>query len=183
MEDKIALTDKFINPDAIISKISISKDSIVADFGCGSGYFSIPIARAIEEGKLYSLDVLPQALESVESQAKIGGISNIVTKRVNLEKEKGSGLEEGSIDWVILKDMLFQNKNKEVVLKEAHRILKPGGKILVIEWGDRNLSVGPDKGIRISSEELEKFVEGQRFRIEEKVDAGDFHYGLIATKG
>jgi len=176
------LTDKFINPDAIINGMNISKDGVVADFGCGSGFFSIPVARVIIEGKLYSLDVLPQALESVESQAKIGGISNIITKRVNLEKEKGSGLEERSIDWVILKDMLFQNKNKEVILKEAYRVLKPGGKILVVEWDGKNLSVGPDKEIRIPSEELEKLVENQRFRIEEKVDAGDFHYGLIAAK-
>lgn len=182
MEGKIIITDKFINPSDIVSRLDISHDSLVADFGCGTGYFSIPLAKIVEEGKVYSFDVLPQALESVESNAKVEGLSNIVTKRVNLENNRGSGLENGSVDWVIIKDMLFQNKNKEAILSEAKRILKVGGKILVIEWGEKNTTVGPTNEMKISFEELERMTQGQNFKIEKKVDTGDFHYGFVAVK-
>jgi len=158
MENKNNLTQatNFIDPDAILKQLDIPDDSIVADFGCGSGYFSMPVAQIVENGKVHSLDVLPSALESVESKAKISGISNVITKRVNLENEKGSKLEDNSMDWVIVKDMLFQNKNKNGILQEAHRVLKENGKVLVVEWSAKDYSFGPEKALKVSSEDLEK---------------------------
>ena len=173
---------EFIDPRKIISQLEIKKGNAAADFGCGSGYFSIPFARAVgAKGKVYCLDVLPQALESVESQAKILGISNIFTKRVNLENENGSELKSDSMDWVVMKDVLFQNENKEDILKEAYRILKPEGRILIMEWGN-NLLVGPDKEKRISHEKMAQLANKQRFIIKRDIPAGDFHYAMVIEK-
>jgi ubiquinone/menaquinone biosynthesis C-methylase UbiE len=178
-----ALGINFIDPLLVISQLDINPGSIVADFGCGAGFFSIPLSQASgKEGMVYSLDVLPQALESVESKARLGGITNIITKRVNLEKLKGSCLGDEIADWVIMKDMLFQNKNKEVIVEEAYRVLKPGGKALIIEWNNKNLAVGPDKNIRISTEELMEMVKRKKFTVEKVVKAGNFHYGMVVTK-
>ncbi|MCD6149297.1 class I SAM-dependent methyltransferase [bacterium] len=174
---------KFIDPKEIIGQLELEEGSAVADFGCGSGYFSIPFAKEIgSEGKIYCLDILSQALESVESQAKILGISNIFTKRVNLENENGSKLENNSLDWVIMKDVLFQNEKKENVIREAYRVLKPKGKILIMEWSDKNLLVGPEKGKRISPEKMKELVSGQKFTIKKNITAGDFHYVIVAEK-
>lgn len=182
MEQTSTPVKEFIDPEAIIGQLDISKDSQVADFGCGAGYFSIPIARKIPDGKLHAFDVLKAALESVESKAKMDGLTNIVTGRVNLEKEGGSKLLPDSLDWVILKDMLFQNKNKSVILKEARRVLKPGGKVLVVEWDEQNGAMGPQSDMKISLENLEKMVLEENYKIEKKVEAGDFHYGFVAVK-
>lgn len=173
---------EFIDPEVIIGQLDISKNSQVADFGCGAGYFSIPIAQKIPDGKLHAFDVLTAALESVASKAKIGGLTNIITARVNLEKEGGSKLLPDSLDWVIMKDMLFQNKNKSIILKEALRVLKPGGKLLVVEWDEQDGAIGPQSDIKISLENLEKMVLDENFKIEKKVNAGDFHYGFVAVK-
>lgn len=174
---------KFLNPDAIIAQLDVQEGSIAADFGCGPGYFSIPFAKIIgEDGKMYILDVLPQALETVVSKAKNAGITNIISKRVNLEKENGSKIEEESLDWVILKDMLFQNKKKDVIVREAHRVLKSGGKIIVVEWGKSASSVGPDFKLRIAEKDLKKIFLEAGFSIEKKIDAGDFHYAFVAVK-
>lgn len=173
---------EFIDPREIVNQLEIKKGDVAADFGCGSGYFSIPFAQAVgDKGKIYCMDVLPQALESVESQAKILGISNIFTKRVNLENENGSELKSDSIDWVIMKDVLFQNENKESILKEAYRVLKPEGRILIMEWGD-NLLVGPDEKKRISREKMARLADEQRFIIKRDIPAGDFHYAMVIEK-
>lgn len=182
MESESTPKKEFIDPEAIIGQLEISKDSQIADFGCGAGYFSIPFARKIPDGKLYAFDVLVAALESVASKAKIEGLTNIVTARVNLEKENGSKLEKESLDWVIMKDMLFQNQNKNIILKEALSVLKPGGKMLVVEWNEQEDGMGPQSDIKISLENLEKLVCDENFKIEKKVDAGDFHYGFVAVK-
>jgi len=174
---------RFLDPKKIIDQLIIEKGSVAADFGCASGYFSLPFAEAIgEEGLLYALDVLPQALEKVESSAKENGLSNIKTKRVNLENDNGSGLGSDSCDWVIIKDMLFQNNNKDMIIKEALRVLKKDGKALIIEWNEAVSSVGPEKSLRIPRENLKEIVIKEGFNIEEEVDAGGFHYGFVARK-
>ncbi|OGI17941.1 MAG: hypothetical protein A3J63_00575 [Candidatus Moranbacteria bacterium RIFCSPHIGHO2_02_FULL_40_12b] len=174
---------QFINPTDIINQLDISRNSIIADFGCGSGYFSVPLAQHIgEDGKVYALDILTSALESVESKAKLNGLSNIVTKRVNLEKEGGSKFDGENVDWVILKDMLFQNNKKDIILKEARRILKKDGKMLIIEWNEKAGAFGPGSDLKISREELKKLIAGGGFKIEKEISAGDYHYGFIAAK-
>ena len=101
---------KFVNPQAIVDQLEINPGMTVADFGCGAGFFSLPIAqKVVSEGRVYALDIIAAKLESVESQAKTLNLTNIITQRVNLEASEGSKLGAESVDWVIMKDMLFQN--------------------------------------------------------------------------
>ncbi|KKQ45738.1 MAG: Methyltransferase type 11 [Candidatus Moranbacteria bacterium GW2011_GWC2_37_8] len=183
MEVAQAVVGKFLDPDAIIAQIDVQSGSVVADFGCGPGYFTMPFAKIVGQGgKVYSLDVLPQALETVVGKSKNSGIINIETKRVNLEKENGSKLESETVDWVVMKDILFQNQKKDIIIAEAHRILKPGGAVIVIEWNQAESAIGPDSEIRIKPEDLKKMFESDKFIMEKDIEAGDFHYAFIARK-
>lgn len=183
MEENKNTIGKFLDPEKIIDMAGITKGSVVVDFGCGPGYFSIPLAETVgEDGKIFALDILPQALETVTSKAKNLGLLNITVKRVNLEKKEGSKIEANSTDWVVLKDVLFQNKDKNVIVQEAYRILKSGGKVLIVEWNSKESLVGPAQEIRIAQADLERILNEQKFVVEKNIDAGDFHYALIATK-
>ncbi|HEX7586290.1 MAG TPA: class I SAM-dependent methyltransferase [Patescibacteria group bacterium] len=175
--------EKFIDPEAIVRLLNLPAGIVVADFGCGTGYFSLPVARQIgEKGIVYALDILTDKLEVVESQAKTQGVANILTKRVNLENKNGSKLDGESIDWVILKDMLFQNNNKNQILEEAKRVLKTGGKVLLIEWKKGDTSIGPDIGLRMSVEDIKDLARKNELGIDREIDAGNFHYGLVLVK-
>jgi tRNA A58 N-methylase Trm61 len=67
----------FVDPARIISQIDISLGATVADFGCGSGYFSFEFSKAVgPDGKVYALDILPQALEAVPSRKTAGAGAN-----------------------------------------------------------------------------------------------------------
>lgn len=174
---------KFIDPEAVLSQIGIKPGAVVADFGCGAGYFSVSAARKIgQDGIIYSFDVLAEKIESVESQARQAGLTNIIARRANLEKENGSGLENESADLVIVKDMLFQNKNKRIILHEAERILKKNGMALIIEWDMKNFSIGPKKELRVSKEEIIELASSSRLRFRKEINAGDFHCGLVFEK-
>lgn len=174
---------KFINPQAIIDQLEIAEGAVVADFGCGTGYFVFPLAKKVgETGIVYALDVLAPKLEAIESQAKLSGLTNIVAKRVNLEKDGGSKLENDSLDWVILSNMLFQNQHKDVIIKEAARVLKPGGKILIVEWKKEDSTIGPQNNLKITKEEATKLSEESGLKLEKEIAVSDFHYGLVLAK-
>jgi ubiquinone/menaquinone biosynthesis C-methylase UbiE len=183
MESSSSEVGKFIDPEKIIGQAEIQEGIAVADFGCGPGYFSIPIAKIVGQiGRVYALDVLPQALETVQAKAKNSGLVNVITKRVNLEKEMGSKLEADVFDLVVMKDVLFQNQRKDLMIAEAYRILKPGGRVLVVEWGNGASSIGPESELRIAEDELKNIFVQQKFKIEKEIEAGDFHYSFLASK-
>jgi ubiquinone/menaquinone biosynthesis C-methylase UbiE len=176
---------KFIDPQAIIDQLDFFEGSRVADFGCGTGYFSFPISRKVgKSGLVYALDVLPQKIEVVESLIKTQEITNIIPKHVNVEKIGGSKIEADTMDWVVIKDMLFQNTNKEIILEEAKRVLKPGGRVLLVEWKTGDTQIGPEQSLRLLKEDAMILARTAGFKIPENepVDAGNFHYGLILSK-
>lgn len=181
MDTPSALT--FADPSAIVDQLNIDPGSKVADFGCGSGFFSFEFAKRVgSDGAVHAFDIMPSALEAVSSRAKILNLSNIVTKRANLEKENGSGLAPQSMDWVVIKDILFQNKNKNLILGEVSRVLKPGGHAILMEWNPKESLVGPDVELRISPENLRTLVEAVDLAVEKELNVGGFHYAFLVKK-
>ncbi|HAI73990.1 MAG TPA: hypothetical protein DCS28_03605 [Candidatus Moranbacteria bacterium] len=181
MENNIGI--KFIDPRATIDLLEITAGMSIGDFGCGIGYFAFPLAEKVgQTGQVYALDILKDKLESVESEAKVLSFNNIIIKRANLEVAGGSKLKENSLDWVFLVNMLFQNKSKEIIVKEAARVLKTGGKILVIEWGEKDSSFGPARNLRISKDEISELAINCGLSIIKEMAISDFHYGVILEK-
>ena len=173
----------FLNPQVIVNKLKISSGMKIAHFGCGAGYFTFPLAKRVgKEGMVYALDILEEKLVTLKSQAKLWGLRNIITVKTNLESEKSSQLKTASVDWVIIVSVLYQNDKKGSILKEAKRILKPKGKILLIDWGKENKFIGPVEQIRISKGELIKKLQKYNLDIQKEVAVGDFHFGMVLTK-
>lgn len=174
---------KFINPSAIIDRLEISVGMSIGDFGAGTGYFTFPLAQKVgDSGIVYALDILKEKLEAIESEAKILGLNNIVTKRANLEMVGGSKLEVDSLDLVCLVNMLFQNKSKNLIFEEAVRVLKKSGKVLVIEWNIGDSTFGPTSDLRISKEEILKLAKNCGLTIVQEIEISHFHFGIIFEK-
>lgn len=173
----------FVDPKGVTAQLPITIGEQVADFGCGAGYFSCAFAEAVgQEGHVIALDILPASLEAVMSRARSLGLTNITTQRVNLEKEGGSQLDPHSVDWVIIKDMLFQNNEKDIILYEAARVLKNGGKIFLMEWSAGNTFVGPAKELRLAPTEVEALLHAAGFDIVKNLEVGEYHFGYLAEK-
>lgn len=172
-------TGGFMRPDDVVENFEIKKGMHIADFGCGAGYFAILLAkRAGREGVVYAVDILESALDSVRGKAKFSSLFNIETIRGNLEKEKGSGLTDASCDRVILANVLFQSARKDAILKEARRVLRSSGKIVVIEWKE-DAQFGPETRYRIAKDALKNIVKEAGFVLEKEFSAGSSHYGLV----
>lgn len=178
-------TGGFMNPEKVLGQLGIKREMKIADFGCGHGYFAVPLARMVgPTGKVFAVDVLAEALEAVRSRAQMENVSNLEIIRGNLEVSGDSKIRDGEADVVLLHNVLFQTDKKAEVLKEAKRVLKPGGALELIDWRPSQGSgtIGPQGGHRISEEEAKKMGESEGFVFKNTFDAGQFHYGLAFLK-
>jgi len=176
-------TGGFIQPQKVLSQLDVKEGMTIADFGCGHGYFSIPVAKLVgAEGKVYAVDVLNEALEAVRSRSELENLTNIETIRGNLEAGNGSKIGDGVADMVLLHNVLFQSQKRAEIAREAKRVLKPGGFFEVVDWLPQKQAIGPQEGWRLSAEETRKLVEAEGFTFQKKFDAGEYHYGLIFIK-
>lgn len=173
-------TGGFMNPDEVILKIGISSGMIVADLGCGAGYFTIPIAKIIKNsGKIYAVDVLSSALENVSSKAKLEDLLNVETVRANIEIVGGTKIEANSVDFVLLANVLFQCADYDAVFGEAKRILKNSGEIIVIDWIPKNIPLGPKFEHCLSENDVKKLAIKNGLKFAKEISAGEHHYGII----
>lgn len=132
-EDRQALNERLLEPGqswflwagALASLLPKLK---VADFGCGTGVLSVAIARWAE--KVVAIDQSAAALERARERARREGAKNITFLREDLHR---LSLPAGKMDLVVLSQSLHHVEEPQAVLGEAARILKPGGKIVVLE--------------------------------------------------
>jgi ubiquinone/menaquinone biosynthesis C-methylase UbiE len=119
-------------PDKLIAKLAFRPGQNVADFGCGSGYYSRRIAPLIApEGKLYGVDIQPEMLRMLEEGARLEGISNIVSVLAEPDDPK---LPPGAIDWILIVDVYHELQNPEPVLAKLRDALSPEGRVALVEF-------------------------------------------------
>lgn len=170
-----------LDPQVIFDNVEVDRAGAVADFGCGPGYLAIPFATR-STGTIYCFDVLPQVLDTVNAKAKTEGLKNITTDRVNLCAPGGSGLEDASVALVIMRNVLWQNEEKEALFQEAHRILEDHGQLLLIGWSKGDLPIGPPEKARITQEQMIALVEENHFSVTKKFTVSDYLYAVVAQK-
>lgn len=173
----------FLQPERVIRHLNIRPGMVVADFGCGSGHFTIPAARAVGgDGKVFAIDVQKQAIDFIKSLANLEHLLQVEPIWADLEAPRGSRLPEAMVDFVIISNILFQAEKKRELLAEAKRILRPGGELAMIEWDETPFPAGPSPALRIPKSTARTIAEGVGFTMEKEFDAGSHHYGLLFKK-
>jgi ubiquinone/menaquinone biosynthesis C-methylase UbiE len=120
----IKLRDLFSRPTNMVVEAGIQKGDCVLDYGCGPGSYMPYAARMVgDTEKVYALDIHPLAVKSVRAVASKGRLENVET----ILSDCDTGLPDQSVDLVLLYDVFHDLEDPENVLKELHRVLKPGG--------------------------------------------------------
>ena len=127
--------------DEVLKIVGIKKGQTVLDYGCGPGTFTIASARiAGERGRVYALDLRQRALERVGQEAKNEGLRNIVTMLADSSR-MAIGLEDESVDAILVYDVMHDIDDKGRLLEELHRVLRRGGflSIFPMHMGDERM--------------------------------------------
>jgi len=174
--------DKFFNPVKILETLGLSSSTIdVVDFGCGYGTFTIPAAKIIK-GKVYAIDVEPEMIETLKRKVVGYNLKNKVKIILRDFMSEGSGLGDASVDYIMLFNILHTEEPKKL-LKEAYRILRPGGRLGIIHWNhDPTTPAGPPMNIRPKPEQCIKWAKSVGFNFEKRHDLKPHHYGIVINK-
>jgi FkbM family methyltransferase len=173
----------FVRPEETIKMFDLEPGMVVADFGCGSGHYTIAAAKRVgEKGRVYALDIQKDLLQAMKSTVELNNLKNIEIIWADLDLSQGSRLADNSVDFVIISNILFQAENRQQITKEALRILKDGGGVAVIEWDREGGKTGPLLEKRVAKEEARNIFLEQGFKLEKEFQPGDNHYGLIFKK-
>ena len=176
----------FTDPLKNIESLGLHDGLIVADMGAGSGFYSIPMAYAVRpHGKVYALEVQQDLVERAKKEANGAGVTNMEAMWVNIEKLGGTKLRDGLCDVVLISNVLFQIEDKPTFVKEVARILKVGGRALVIDWSESFGMVGPHPDHVVNATRAKELFEASgtgSFKVEREINAGAHHYGIIFTR-
>lgn len=172
----------FLNPEQVLENWDIRPGEKIADFGCGPGFYSIPLGQKVgQNGKVYAFDIRPEALEATRSKVKLFHLFNVEPTRANLEAARGSGIIDYGVDKVLIANILFQADDQNAVIEEALRIIRPGGSLLVIEWND-NDPQHPIPSSTVNKAEIKSVILSKGLSLVKEFNAGSHHYCLIFIK-
>ena len=173
----------FSDPVKNIEQCNIQVGQEVADLGSGTGAYAIATSRALmATGKVYAVDAQKDLLTKLKNEASKQGLYNIEVVWGDIEKVNGTKLRDYSVDWVLLCNVLFQLEDKQNIVKETQRILKPAGKVLVVDWADSFGGIGPQPKMVVKKTAVMNMFEKVGFHLEKEIKAGSHHYGLIYKK-
>ncbi|MBP9760374.1 MAG: class I SAM-dependent methyltransferase [Candidatus Pacebacteria bacterium] len=173
----------FSDPKKIIEQCGIEPGMVIADFGAGAGYFSVEAAEKVgKDGTVYVIDIQQELMTKVTHLAKSHHLDSLMYIHGDLEAEQGSTLPDDCVDMVIISNLLFQLDNKEAVLVEANRILRPRGRLLLVDWRESYNSMGPQPEHVVSEDTARALVAGVGFIKPKNIDAGAYHYGIVFQK-
>ena len=120
-------------PEEVIKAMGLGDGDVVADLGCGTGYFARRMARAVApKGRVYAVDIQPEMLELMKGLLEKEGTTNVIPV---LGEAGDPRLPKGELDWILLVDVYHEFQQPKAMLAKMRESLKPTtGRIALLEY-------------------------------------------------
>jgi arsenite methyltransferase len=169
--------DAWQQPEAVINSLGIRPGDDAADLGAGSGYFTVRLAQAVgPTGNVYAVDVDPQMLEYIERRAAEQQLDNIQTI---LAEPNDPKLGSASVDLIFICNTLHHISDRGSFYPLLARALRPGGRLVDIDFQKRASSAGPSLEMRIAKKDVIREIEAAGFRLTKQFDFLEYQYFLV----
>ena len=168
-----------VKPRKLLLEAGLTRGQVFIDVGCGPGFFTLPAARIVgPRGLAYAVDTEPLMLDEL---TKRNPPSNV---KCLLSRESSVPLPDNTGDFLLLVHVLHEAEDIGAFLLELKRLLKPGAKLLVIDWKKRVEERGPPIWDRLTLKELMALLREAGFRGVKSVPFKNnpSHYRVMARK-
>ena len=153
----------YMPPGALVSHLGVAEEMVIADIGAGTGFFALPMATAVgPKGKIYAVDLQAEMLEKLRTKlAQPQAPRNIVLLR---GPSTETNVPTGSCDRVLIANVWHEIDDFSGTLREVARLLKPGGKLAILDWRPEELPPpGPPTDHRMPMEQVKRALENERW--------------------
>lgn len=166
-------------PDRVIEAIGIQPGEVIADIGAGSGYFTFRFARATgSQGKVYAVEIEHAWLDHLELRAAREGLSNIETVQTGAAD---SGLPAACCDVIFLCNTYYMIADRVAYLEHLAEALRPGGRVVIIDWLRRPLPRGPALHYKLTTQQVHSEIRQAGLEVVRQPGFLPWQYFFIAT--
>jgi ubiquinone/menaquinone biosynthesis C-methylase UbiE len=163
-------------PEAVMDALNISENSVVADLGAGSGWFTVRLAvRVGPNGKVYAEDIQHQMIEAITRRVAREGLRNVETI---LGSPSDPRLPQ-PVDAVLIVDAYHEMEHKVVLLRNVARALKPDGRIGIINFKKDGHGPGPPMDERVDPERVIRDAAAAGLRLLARPGFLQYQYMLV----
>lgn len=167
--------DAFLPDETLVDLLALSGSEIVLDYGAGTGRVALAAAERLPGGRVIAVDESPEMVQHLRTRT--AGRDNVEVMSI---AENRVALPDLSIDRILAINLLHEVRG-ETALVEMHRLLKPGGTLLAVDW-DRECpsEPGPPSDHRYSAPEAKQQLAAAGFQVERVATALPYHFVLLA---
>ncbi len=165
-----------LDPFVVLSLCPINFRDTVADIGCGSGYFTLPLAKHLVNGKVYALDLDREMLEACRKRMANARMGNV---EFDQYEESSFPIPAGAMDGLLVAFAVHHPKDRPRFLLALKELLKPKGWCAVLEWLPQDTESGPPVASRIAPSELEHLARSVGFRVSNWRSLNEDQYIMI----
>lgn len=170
---------KILPPNRVMEMIPIEKGYYIADEGCGIGYFTIPMAKAVEEGGIiYAIDINDKMLEETKRRIENENLANV---EIIHSGENDFRIEDQSVDMVFTATVFHELDEPKSFLEECKRVLKNEGDLVILDWNRIEEDMGPPIYKRKDVEYVKKCVLDSSFEVQKVDFIGNSFYVITCT--
>jgi ubiquinone/menaquinone biosynthesis C-methylase UbiE len=171
---------EWLDPFPILSFSGINLHDTVADIGCGPGFFTVPLAKYLVNGKLYALDIDDEMLAACRNTVAEARMGNVEVLKCG---EFDFPLERGCLDGAFLAFMVHHSQDRTRLLGAVRELLQPRGWCTILEWYRKETGDGPPLERRIDPVDLEARAAEAGFRLRGWRDLNGDQYMMMLRRG
>ena len=171
--------DEYQKPHDVIMALGLKGGERIADIGAGSGYFTMRFARHVgDTGRVYAIDVSPDMILHLNQQVRAAAVDNVRTLLVPADDPL---LADASVDLVFICDTWHHIANHPPYLEKLRAALKPGGRVVIIDFQKYDIPVGPPAEMKAPREGVVAEFEKAGFRLAASPNILPYQYVLVFT--
>ncbi|MEO5646059.1 MAG: class I SAM-dependent methyltransferase [Candidatus Paceibacterota bacterium] len=172
-----------MDPIQTLAAAHIQSTNTIADFGAGSGMVAALAATLVPQGQVFAIEINKDQVTRITRDALDKKLPNLHVLWGDIEIPEGTKLANESVDVVLCFNVLFTLDDKAAMLKEAYRVLKQGGKIVLVDWTESFGGLGP-KPHHIFTEAMSEALLGTIGfkKLADSLPSGAHHYAILFGK-
>jgi arsenite methyltransferase len=169
--------DRWQKPRELVAALGVRPGMVVADLGAGTGYLSRHLSAAVGvEGTVLAVETEPKLVVHLRKRAEDERTPNVVPILASTDNPR---LPANGVDLVLALDTYHHVDGRIAYFRALHRVLRPGGRVAVVDWHKRELPVGPPPDHKLAREQVIEEMGKAGWSVAQELDLLPYQYVLV----